>query len=75
MMSSPAILYAGYGVSLAVASLGSAVLLRDGIGLLASPGNASRRRHAAALIRACAIIASTTLLLATGWLWLTAVLL
>ncbi len=75
MISSPALLYLGYGVSLAVASLGGAILLRDGVGLLVEPETSRRRRHAAALVRACAIIVSVTTLFASGWLAITAALL
>lgn len=65
-------LYAGYGLSLTAAIFGGAALLRDGVGLLAAPADSTRRRHAAAVIRASAIIASVTSLVATGWLFLTA---
>jgi hypothetical protein len=74
MISSPAVLYLGYGVSLAVASLGGAALLRDGVMLLGEPETSRRRRHAAALVRACAVLISMTSLFATGWLALTAAL-
>lgn len=75
MMSSPAPLYLGYAVSLAVAALGGALLLRNGAMLLREPEVSRRRRHAASLVRACGIIASAMTLFATGWLSLAAALL
>lgn len=66
------LLYAGYGLSLTVAIFGGTALLRDSVGLLAAPADSTRRRYAAAVIRASVIIASVTSLLATGWLFLTA---
>jgi hypothetical protein len=73
-MSSPAPLYLGYAMSLAIAALGGALLLRNGVVLLREPEESRRRRHAATLVRACGIIASVMALFATGWLSLTATL-
>ncbi len=71
-MTPSTILYLGYGLALGVAALGGAALARDGLPLLGAPAESTRRRHAAGVLRASAIIASVTSLLASGWLFLTA---